>query len=120
MKSQSSFKILDAYGNFFRIFTIYNAAQFQPTNQLLLFRNIFEAIVSAAVMGTFICFDFHYCYENEFDLNIVAHPCSLMIGGVQIIFIYISIAMKNGEIKALIDDLQGIIQKREFIPSKMK
>lgn len=114
MASMSSIHLLDSFRPFFRIFTIYNAENFQIANRRKKFFKITEAILSALVPWLTIVFVFAYCRGKEFHLNVIAQPFSVMLGIVQALLIYVALAMHNRLISETIESLRTIIEQREF------
>lgn len=112
--SMPSIHLLDAFQSFFRIFTIYNAENVQITNRRKTFYKIVEAILSPLVPWLSIVFIFVYCREEDFRLNVIAQPVSVMLGIMQTLLIYVALAMQNRLISETIESLRTIIKQREF------
>lgn len=69
--------------------------------------------MSPLLMCSFIVFDLYYFREKDFKVSMVAHGFSVLLGGIQILLIIASLAMKNHQINDVIEDLRKIIEKRE-------
>lgn len=60
---------------------------------------------------TFIPYLIWFCFEKDFDLKAIAAATNLILGSIQIIMIYCSLAMNNSTIIATVEDFQRIVDQ---------
>lgn len=54
-----------------------------------------------------------FCIDEQLNLELVAQPISILLGGISMVLIYISI-IPNGEgVKGIVDFIQKIVEKRK-------
>lgn len=109
-----SILVLKSFRPFCRVFTIYNLENFQNTNLKLLVYNYCQCITLLGVLLWYFLSGFCYCVDAKFNMKIVAHSMSLLIGAFQIVCIHVSLSVKNRKIAEALEFLQRIVQNRKI------
>lgn len=99
------------------IITMYNRENFQVTSRHKLLRNIVTVFIftgSLIMFGLVLVTSVWFCFECNFNIKETSLAIPISICVVQMVGMYISLAINNRKITQLIDHLQKIIEKREL------
>lgn len=108
--------IFNAFKPFLRILTVCSASNFQNEKHrsksicLLIVRFMLLINLLISMMAA-IC----HCIKLELDLGQIALPFALLINSLQMLITFISIEIKNEQIKEIIAGLAETIDKRKSI-----
>lgn len=61
----------------------------------------------------FFTSDIWFCINEQLKLELVAQPISILLGGISMVLIYISISLNGERVKAIVDFIQRIVEKRK-------
>lgn len=96
---------------------IYHPEHYQISNRRILLRNICQSI-GILVLTIVTCILFisaiWFCIDQHFNLNIIAHSFSILLGTIQVQLIYIAIISKSGQIEKVIESMQKVIENSEL------
>lgn len=114
---RENLQILHQFRPFLQMLTIYHRKHYQSTNRRTLLRNYCQLIgISLLSISTciFSVSNVRFCIDQQFDLNIIAHPFSFFLGDLQMQLIYIAIVSQSERVEKIVDSLQKVIENREL------
>lgn len=99
------------------IITMYNRESFQIASRSKWLHNIATVFIftgSLIMFGLVLVTSVWHCFESNFNIKETSLAIPISICIVQMIAMYISMAMNNRKISQLIDRLQRVVEKRKI------
>lgn len=115
MSDVTSISVLRAFAPAYRMLTVYNLDNFRNANWRTILRNLVWATLTTILLGSsFIVamVNVCYCYENKFQLRIIAMPIASYINTEQVTITYISMRMKLEQVDRVTASLNETINQR--------
>lgn len=115
MRLSRSPRVLHALQSSLSFMKIYNTENFHGKPSAT-FYNVFKMLgitVFMLIIPVTLAFDFWFCVNRKFDLDLTALPISVLLYCSQVYFVYISFVMKNGSINLALIRVQKIITRRK-------
>lgn len=120
-KKSRKIQVIEQFKPFQQFLVIYQSRNYRDVNQRPSPRKICLIVgFSLALLGTSICCitDAWFCVDQHLDLNVIAQPLSVLVGIIQIHFVFVSIISRTRRIGALVNSLQEIVEDRMFHTQK--
>lgn len=73
--------------------------------------HVFGFLVVLFFVIVFFISDIWYCIDEQFNLELIAQPISILLGGLSMVLIYISFTVNSERVKAIVDFIQRIVEK---------
>lgn len=118
MATKQPLTVLKEYRPYQRMMEAFNGHNFSDKSYRKLIGNICYMACDAALLVTltgFLLLSFWYCVEDDSNMVIISAGMPVILTISQLLLGYLSLVMRNHLIRAIIDRLQDLIDKREYL-----